>query len=660
MLTIHPAARWLRRVVLAFGLLVVAGSLPPSPVGAATITSCTETGLEAALAAGGTISFNCGPSPVTIPITRVKEVVGNTVIDGGGLVTLDGGGRTRIFYLNKYEVNNGMTFALRNITLRAGISGGVDPTHGGCIYARRSAVELTNVTLAACQGQGGGGYFAYGGSVEVSGGRFTGNLANHGGALQASQGAEVMISGTTFDGNAARGDGGAIYIFGARLAVRGSTFSGNKARAEIAGSGHGGAIYTLETSAPSTVDDSVFGGNTAERGGGIFADKATALTVRGSRFQGNIVTGQGGALATWKSRVDIADSEFRENQGGLGGAVNNGTESSVSIVRGTFGDNRARRDGGAVYNYLTPLAISDSSFFRNQAGLDNAGDTRGGALVNYRSPVTIVGSTFNDNRVAGPQSFGGAIGTAGTIEVRNSTIVGNSAQRGGGIYANRDTTTLFHVTIAGNAADNGRSLSWESAAAVRVGNSILAGLHGAKNCSQGTLADLGGNLQSGDTTCLPGRPATDPLLGPLGANGGATHTAPLLPGSPAIDAASAGQCLPVDQRGVVRPQGGGCDAGAYEVVARISVGPAAGFIGDPGMLLSVYGEGFGSGSRVLWNGAERPTTFVNGGTLRAAIGASDLSAPGTVTVTVSGSSLPGATLQVLPLGGRARLPAVRR
>lgn len=39
---------------------------------------------------------------------------------------------------------------------------------------------------------------------------------------------------------------------------------------------------------------------------------------------------------------------------------------------------------------------------------------------------------------------------------------------------------------------------------------------------------------------------------------------PLLPGSPAIDAGDVGTCPATDQRGVARPQGAGCDMGAYE------------------------------------------------------------------------------------------------
>jgi len=64
---------------------------------------------------------------------------------------------------------------------------------------------------------------------------------------------------------------------------------------------------------------------------------------------------------------------------------------------------------------------------------------------------------------------------------------------------------------------------------------------------------------------------TAPLLGPLADNGGPTWTHALLAGSPAIDAADDAACVAppingVDQRGVARPQGVGCDVGAFERV----------------------------------------------------------------------------------------------
>jgi hypothetical protein len=62
-----------------------------------TITDCSDqAALTAAAATGGTIVFSCGSAPVTIPITQTIMFAKDTVVDGGGLVTLDGGGTTRI------------------------------------------------------------------------------------------------------------------------------------------------------------------------------------------------------------------------------------------------------------------------------------------------------------------------------------------------------------------------------------------------------------------------------------------------------------------------------------------------------------------------------------------------------------------------------------
>jgi hypothetical protein len=55
----------------------------------------------------------------------------------------------------------------------------------------------------------------------------------------------------------------------------------------------------------------------------------------------------------------------------------------------------------------------------------------------------------------------------------------------------------------------------------------------------------------------------NPLLGPLGDNGGPTRTHALGAGSPAIDAAG-DACPATDQRGVARPLGARCDIGSYE------------------------------------------------------------------------------------------------
>ena len=78
-------------------------SHPDRWVGDGTAASCTSRAVVRAVAKGGIIRFRCGPDPVTIEMQQTAKVVNTSkrvVIDGGGLVTLSGGGERRILYQN--------------------------------------------------------------------------------------------------------------------------------------------------------------------------------------------------------------------------------------------------------------------------------------------------------------------------------------------------------------------------------------------------------------------------------------------------------------------------------------------------------------------------------------------------------------------------------
>ena len=96
---------------------------------------------------------------------------------------------------------------------------------------------------------------------------------------------------------------------------------------------------------------------------------------------------------------------------------------------------------------------------------------------------------------------------------------------------------------------------------------ILVAARGVSDCDDGPVTDGGGNITN-DPSCLGTVVAAAAIrLGPLADNGGPTRTFALLPGSVAINAA--GACSPAtDQRGIARPQGSACDAGAFEVEAE--------------------------------------------------------------------------------------------
>ncbi|HEV2984307.1 MAG TPA: S8 family serine peptidase [Vicinamibacterales bacterium] len=65
-----------------------------------------------------------------------------------------------------------------------------------------------------------------------------------------------------------------------------------------------------------------------------------------------------------------------------------------------------------------------------------------------------------------------------------------------------------------------------------------------------------------------------------------------------------------------------------------SLSPGTAPVGGAPFALTVNGGGFVSSSVVRWNGANRPTTFVSGTQLQAAIGASDIAALGSAQVSV--------------------------
>jgi hypothetical protein len=188
----------------------------------------------------------------------------------------------------------------------------------------------------------------------------------------------------------------------------------------------------------------------------------------------------------------------------------------------------------------------------------NTGASGGGAVDGTDGAVTLVESTVSGNSAT---ASGGGLyvdGAAGTLSLTNTTVTGNSAPSGSGIAVAGGQATLTRATLAGNSG--APDLFTAPAAAARMEGTIVGG------CSGSAPGSLGFNLDAGGTCGLAahGDRSGDPLLEPLAARGGETDTMALGAGSAAVDAG--GACPPpaTDQRGVARPQGAACDAGAFE------------------------------------------------------------------------------------------------
>jgi hypothetical protein len=240
------------------------------------------------------------------------------------------------------------------------------------------------------------------------------------------------------------------------------------------------------------------------------------------------------------------------------------------VIRGTNATNQSdfggEARGGAIYNEGT-LHFVASTLYANEAiggngGMFGGGGTgQGGAIYSDGGSVTITDATISGSTVQTgtgsktPSSFGGAVYLRnGTLKVYNSTITNGTASTGRGIYILAQNGTA--------SADIWSSIIAQDDAPIQDRDflpTIDAGGH---------LTVTGGNnliRTQGDYEFITVSTA-DPMLGPLGNNGGPTMTHALLAGSPAINLGNNLQSLASDQRGssYARVVGGTADIGAFE------------------------------------------------------------------------------------------------
>ncbi len=263
----------------------VNSSHPNHVIGTGTPASCTSAAVVQAVAAGGIIRFNCGSNPVTIVMNATAQVPNTSsgvVLDGGGLVTLSGGGARRILFSDTcagtWSTQNCVNQAypkivVQNITFEDGYAG------------TRQVTCATNSPQCWYGGvDGGGAIYVEGGQFKAVNSRFIGNQCygdgpDLGGAairvLAQYENQPVYITSDTFTGGRCS-NGGALSSIGVQWDVLNSVFTDNKAigwganppsRGTLGG-GSGGAIYNDGTSYSTFIGGTVMSGNTASEGGG--------------------------------------------------------------------------------------------------------------------------------------------------------------------------------------------------------------------------------------------------------------------------------------------------------------------------------------------------------------------------------------------------------
>jgi hypothetical protein len=281
-------------------------SNPDQIIGNGTPGSCTADAFINAVAKGGKIVFNCGAEPVNITLSKPAKVFNDAnqdiVIDGNGLITLSGGGKTRILYMNTCDQNQHWT-----------------TSH--CQNQDNPRLTVQNLTFAdgdsrtESEYDGGGAIWIRGGRFKAVNCRFFNNACDSlgpdvGGAairvFSQYNNLPVYIVNCTFGGAPGYGNfgsnGGGISSIGVSWTIINSLFSynraigngGNPSQAGTSGGGSGGAIYN--------------DGNTM------------TLTILGTRIEKNKVNAYGSAIFfvtnDHSGNIRIDNSIIRNNIGG--------------------------------------------------------------------------------------------------------------------------------------------------------------------------------------------------------------------------------------------------------------------------------------------------------------------------------------------------------
>ncbi len=343
------------------------------------------------------------------------------------------------------------------------------------------------------------------------------------------------------------------------------------------------ALNLIADGGTITFDPGLAGGTIGLTSGQLVADRS--VTIDASAVPGIVVSGgnasrvfqvDAGVTLSMNDLV-IADGAAAPQGGGVLNfgtlnldrvVVRDNTENSPPPANFEFGGGGIYNGAGAVLN-LTDSTVADNASLNQPSG---------GIYGFFGSTINITRSTVSGNIAVA--DVAGGLRSLGDATIVNSTFSGNvsTAWHGGAIFHTDGQLTVTNSTFAENEAPGGTAsgilvATFGAPANATLTNNVLEGNGAAPACAiegggAATITSLGFNVIS-DGSCSPvgtDQSFTDALLGPLAGNGGPTPTHALGAGSPALDAADAGACPATDQRGVARPQGPGCDVGAYELV----------------------------------------------------------------------------------------------
>lgn len=316
---------------------------------------------------GGTFENNQGKYGGALWIGSTSTATVENATFRNNTTTSPSGGGGAIWGSNEFKVKNS-TFEKN------------ESKFGGAIYSQKN-MTIEGSTFRENKANTGGALdIPKEMKMTVKDSKFIGNSATFAGAIHINPSTEEStMSGCTFTENEATKKGAAIWSNSAPISIEDSTFQNNGNYTQ-----YGGGLC-VNGDKTYNVKNSIFKGNQAKLGGGIFV-AGGKLSVEGSALESNIAQGVGGAILSLNnedtnSEMVISKSLIKNNEAlnGAGVTVQSGnveikdTEFNGNDTQGPE-DDQDKRLGGALYvDVDANVNISETSkFINNKAGLGGA------------------------------------------------------------------------------------------------------------------------------------------------------------------------------------------------------------------------------------------------------------------------------------------------
>ena len=315
-----------------------------------------------------------------------------------------------------------------------------------------------------------------------------------------------------------------------------------------------------------------------------------SVNIIGNGSASTTISGNGvdRVLDVRSGTVSISGVTIQGGRGGSGAGIRVEEFVNLTLTDVVVQNNIANGEGAGIFNdgNLTLRNV----LIRNNGNVSTGDADGGGIFLDDGATLDALNVEIRDNVADNKQGGGLYIKNGAVATLKNTTIAGNMAKDGGGIYNDSNATSLFNVTLSGNSASSkggglhsdgtaaldhvtvasnsasigGGIFAENSSTSITTKNSLFASNTGGN--ANGKQVSLGYNLSNdnsgGFSATGDRRNVAAGLLG-LASNGGFSRTHAIGMTSAARDSANPVPASGSDQRGVAW-FGGRADIGAYE------------------------------------------------------------------------------------------------